>query len=123
MSFRPVLGRSSAVAFVWTTSLYSWSMSILMTALPSFRSTPPMSPMRTPATRTVWPCPATTACAVENSALSWYGLGSKNGIRRRCWSRMYSDTPAAMTISPMIAAKFPRFFLIAVTCRSPSRAS
>ena len=88
MSLRPVLGRSSAVAFVWTRSLYSWSMSILITARPSLSSTPPMSPMRTPATRTVWPWPATTACAVENSALSWNGLGSKNGKRIRCSLRM-----------------------------------
>ena len=70
MSFSPVLGRSSAVALVWTRSLYWGSTSILITARPFFSSTPPMSPMRTPDTRTVWPWPATTACAVENSALS-----------------------------------------------------
>ncbi len=70
MSFSPVFGRSSAVALVWTRSLYSRSMSIWITARPSLSSTPPMSPMRTPETRTVWPWPATTAWAVENSALS-----------------------------------------------------
>ena len=41
-----------------------------MTARPSSSSTPPMSPIRTPETRTVWPWPAMTAWAVENSALS-----------------------------------------------------
>ena len=35
MSFRPVLGRSSAVASVWTMSLYLRSMSMRTTARPS----------------------------------------------------------------------------------------
>ena len=55
MSFRPVLGRSSAVASVWIRCLYFWSMSILTTAVPFFSVTPPISPICTPETRTVWP--------------------------------------------------------------------
>ena len=48
MSFRPVFGRSSAVASVWTRSSYFGSMSIVTMARPSLRSTLAMSPMRTP---------------------------------------------------------------------------
>ena len=70
MSLRPVLGRSSARASVRTMPSYSGSMTISTSARPSRSSTLPMSPIRTPDTRTVWPCPAVTACAVENSAFS-----------------------------------------------------
>jgi hypothetical protein len=88
MSFSPVLGRSSAVASVWMRPLYSGSMSIDTMARPFFSDTPPMSPIRTPATRTVCPWPATTACAVASSALSLKGSSWMNGKRRRCWVRM-----------------------------------
>ena len=47
------------------------------------------SPIRTPATRIVWPWPGTTACAVSNSALSSNGRSSRIGIRRRCFWTMY----------------------------------
>jgi hypothetical protein len=88
MSFRPVLGRSSAVASVWIMSLYSASMSIRTIARPSSSSTSPMSPIRTPATRTVWPWPAITAWAVWNSAFSTYGLSWMIGNRSRWLLRM-----------------------------------
>ena len=45
-----------------------------MIARPSTSSVLAMSPMRTPATRTVWPWPGMTACAVANSAFSVNGL-------------------------------------------------
>ena len=70
MSFSPVFGRRSAVASVWTIPLYWGSTSIVTIARPSERSTFEMSPTRTPETRTVWPWPGVTACAVENSAFS-----------------------------------------------------
>ncbi len=47
-----------------------------------------MSPTRTPDTRTVWPWPAITACAVWNSAFSVYGLSWTNGNRIRWLPRM-----------------------------------
>jgi hypothetical protein len=87
MSFRPVLGRSSAVASVLTIPRYSASMSMRTIARPSLSSTSPMSPIRTPATRTVCPCPAITDCAVENSAFRTYG-DSCHGNRIRCFWRM-----------------------------------
>ncbi len=87
MSLSPVLGRSSAVASVRIMLSYSGSMTISTTALPSSSSTAPMSPIRTPATRTVWPWPGVTACAVANSALIRSGASS-HGKRIRCWSRM-----------------------------------
>ena len=74
MSLSPVLGRSRACASVWTRSLYCGSRSSVTTAWPSFRPTLVMSPTRTPETRTVWPWPGVTACAVENAACSWNGL-------------------------------------------------
>jgi hypothetical protein len=87
MSFSPVLGRSSAVASVWISPLYSGSMSIVTMARPFFSETPPMSPIRTPATRTVWPWPATTAWAVAISAVSLKGADWMSGKRRRSlWS-------------------------------------
>ena len=55
MSFRPVFGRSSADASVWTSFLYFGSMSKVMIALPSLSCVLAMSPMRTPDTRMVWP--------------------------------------------------------------------
>ena len=76
MSLSPVLGRSSAVASVWTRSLYSGSRESVTTAWPSFSPTLVMSPTRTPETRTVWPWPGVTAWAVENAACSWNGLPS-----------------------------------------------
>ena len=85
MSFSPVFGRSSALASVWTKPLYSGSRSIVTTARPSFRSTFVMSPTRTPDTRTVWPWPGVTACAVANSALIRNGASS-HGNRRRWWA-------------------------------------
>jgi hypothetical protein len=85
MSFRPVLGRSSARASVRTMPSYSGSITSSTTARPSRSSTSPMSPIRTPDTRTVWPWPAVTAWAVENSAFSRSGASS-HGKRRRCWS-------------------------------------
>ena len=88
MSFRPVFGRRSAVALVWTRCLYSGSMSIRTTARPSLSSTLPMSPIRTPETRTVWPWPAITAWAVWNSAFSTNGLSWMIGKRIRCLPRM-----------------------------------
>ena len=88
MSFRPVLGRSSAFASVWTKPLYSASTSMVTTATPSSSSVSAMSPTRTPETRTVWPWPGVTACAVENSAFSWNGLSSMIGKRTRWWLRM-----------------------------------
>ena len=48
MSFRPVLGRSSALASCRIMPSYSGSMTISTTALPSTSSTSPMSPTRTP---------------------------------------------------------------------------
>ena len=86
MSFSPVLGRSSALASVWTRSLYCGSTSIVTIARPCERSTCVMSPMRTPETRTVWPWPGVTACAVENSAFSLYGALWMIGKRRRWWA-------------------------------------
>jgi len=54
-------GRSSAAGTPrrrpWIILRYFWSMSIRTTACPFSRCTPPMSPTRTPATRTV--CPLT----------------------------------------------------------------
>ena len=47
-----------------------------------------MSPIRTPATRTVWPWPAITAWAVWNSAFRTYGFSSINGKRIRWLLRM-----------------------------------
>ena len=87
MSLSPVLGRSSAVASWRIIPSYSGSMTISTTALPSRSETSPMSPTRTPATRTVWPWPGVTACAVESSALSRSG-DSSHGKRMRCSSRM-----------------------------------
>ena len=85
MSFRPVLGRSSALASCRIMPSYSGSMTISTTALPSFSWTSPMSPTRTPETRTVWPWPAVTAWAVANSAFRTSGDAS-HGKRMRCWS-------------------------------------
>ena len=53
MSLSPVFGRSKAVASVWMRCLYCGSMSIETIARPFLSDTPPMSPIRTPATRTV----------------------------------------------------------------------
>ena len=55
----------------------------MTTAWPSFRPTLLMSPTRTPETRTVWPWPGVTACAVVNAAWSWKVLPS-HGKRMRC---------------------------------------
>ena len=63
-------------------------MSIRTTASPFSSLTAPMSPICTPETRTDWPCPGVTACAVENSALSVKGEDSMSGKRRRSWLRM-----------------------------------
>ena len=70
MSLSPVLGRSSAVALVWTTPWYWGSRFIWTTATPFLSETLPISPTWTPEMRTDWPWPGVTACAVENSALS-----------------------------------------------------
>ena len=70
MSFVPVFARSSALASSRRSPRYfdsSWSST---TALPSSSSTLPMSPTRTPATTTVWPCPGVTAWASDSSALT-----------------------------------------------------
>ena len=123
MSFSPVLGRRSAVALVWTRSLYSGSMSILMMPRPSLRSTPAMSPTFTPATRTVWPWPATTAWAVENSAFRRLGDAWMNGKRIRSWPRMKAATPAETKISTRIATKSPRCLRIAILIASPPSAA
>ena len=58
------------------------------TAIPFFSVTPPMSPICTPETRTDWPWPGATACAVENSALIVNCEDWMNGKRRRSWLRM-----------------------------------
>ena len=50
-----------------------------------------MSPTRTPDTRTVWPWPGVTACAVANSALIRNGAPS-HGNRRRWWASTYPPT-------------------------------
>ena len=55
MSWRPVRGRSSTVAFGWIRSAYFASTSIVTTALPSTSSTLEMSPALTPEMFTVWP--------------------------------------------------------------------
>jgi hypothetical protein len=70
MSFSPVLGRSSAVALVWMRFLYWGSIWSWTIATPFLSETLPISPTCTPDTRTDWPWPGVTACAVENSALS-----------------------------------------------------
>ena len=88
MSFSAVFGRSSAVASSRMRSLYFGSMSSVTIARPSFSSTLPTSPIFTPETRTVWPWPGVTACAVENSALSLIGLSSTSGKRSRWLARM-----------------------------------
>ena len=120
MSFSPVFGRSSAVALVWTRSLYSRSMSIWITARPSLSSTPPMSPMRTPDD-------------AHGLALAGHdGLGGRElgvePVRLRLEERdpqplLLEDVERTRrrrsTIRTMIAAKSPRFLRIAVTCRSP----
>ena len=54
--------------------LYFGSISSSTTAWPSSSSTLPMSPTRTPATRTVWPWPGVTAWASASSALTVKGL-------------------------------------------------
>ena len=88
MSLRPVLGRSSAFASVWTRRLYSGSICISTIARPPLSLTSPMSPMRTPETWIVWPWPAVTAWPVANSAYSVNGFFSISGKRSRSWSRM-----------------------------------
>ena len=88
MSLSPVLGRSSAEASVWTRFLYWWSRSIDTIAWPLSSLTSEMSPMRTPDTRTVWPCPGVTAWAVEKAALSLNGACWMNGKCRRSLARM-----------------------------------
>ena len=92
MSFSPVRGRSSAVASVWIRCLYLSSICIETTAIPFWSLTPPISPICTPETRTVWPWPGVTACAVENSALSVNGVDWMNGKRKRSLLRMYPAT-------------------------------
>ena len=87
MSFSPVFGRSSAEASAWISLRYFLSISIVTTARPFWRCTPPMSPTRMPAMRTVWPWPGMTAWAVENSALTGNGA-AWNGKRKRSWERM-----------------------------------
>ena len=94
MSFRPVRGRSCAVASVrrsssWL-SILSRFRSIVTTATPFFGSTAVIFPTSTPATRTVWPWPGMTAWASENSALSSNGGFSMNGKypRDSCWEMM-----------------------------------
>ena len=88
MSFSPVRGRSSAVASVWIRCLYFWSICICTTAIPFCSVTSPISPIWTPETRTVWPWPGVTACAVENSAFIVNGDDWMNGKRSRSWLRM-----------------------------------
>ena len=68
MSFRPVFGRRIAVASWRMRPSYSRLISMVTTAWPSSSSALPISPTSTPETRIVWPCPGTTAWAVENSA-------------------------------------------------------
>jgi hypothetical protein len=88
MSLSAVFGRSSASASSCTTSLNSGSISSVTSARPCSSSTLPTSPTFTPETRTVWPWPGVTACAVENSALMRFGLSSITGKRRRWLARM-----------------------------------
>ena len=89
MSLSPVLERSSAVASSRRKLVsYSASMSRPTIARPSLSVTDPMSPILTPATRTVCPWPGVTAWAVENSALTRIGFSSMKGKRRRWFSRM-----------------------------------
>jgi hypothetical protein len=87
MSLSPVFGRSSAAASVWMSGLYSGSMSIETIAWPSCSLTPPISPTLTPETRTVWPWPGVTACAVDSAALRCSGASS-HGNRKRSLVRM-----------------------------------
>ena len=52
MSFKPVRGRSSAVAFWWIRCLYFWLICSVTIAMPFSSLTPPISPTCTPETRT-----------------------------------------------------------------------
>ncbi len=88
MSFSPVFGRSSALQFWWIRPLYCESMSICTIATPFLSVTPPTVPIWTPETRTDWPWPGVTACAVENSALIVNGEDWMSGKRSPSWLRM-----------------------------------
>ena len=68
MSFSPVLGRTSAVAFLYSVASSRWIF-IVTTARPFSRSTLPISPTLTPAIATSWPWPGISAWAVEISIL------------------------------------------------------
>ena len=85
MSLSAVLGRSSAVQLVWIRFLYLGAICIWTVAIPLLRVTPPTCPIWTPETRTDWPWPGVTACAVENSALIVNGEDWMNGNRKRSW--------------------------------------
>ena len=107
MSFKPVRGRSSAVAFWWMRCLYFWSICSVTTATPFSSLTPPISPICTPETRTDWPWPGVTACAVENSAFIVKGLDWMNGNRSRSLVRMYPAIATESTSSAKIATTSP----------------
>ena len=68
MSFSPVFGRRSAVAFSWI-GVYFLRSFIVICAWPLTRSTAEISPTSTPAIWTVCPWPGVTDCAVEKFAL------------------------------------------------------
>jgi hypothetical protein len=88
MSFNPVFGRRSIVASSRRSPSYFLSISRFTTACPSSSSTGPIAPIRTPATRTNWPWPGVTACAVGSSTFIWIGFSSTIGKRSRWLARM-----------------------------------
>ena len=89
MSFRPVLGRSSAVASVADEVLVlRVDVHLDDRAAVLELDLADVADRARPTTRTVWPWPGVTACAVENSALSANGFSSMNGKRSRWLSRM-----------------------------------
>ena len=88
MSLRPVRGRSSTLASRRTMSAYSGSTSMRTRARPPLSSTLPMSPMRMPDTRTVWPWPGVTPWALGSSTHIGTGFSSSSGKRSRWLDRM-----------------------------------
>jgi hypothetical protein len=122
MSFRPVFGRSSTVALRYTRS-YLGSIRSVTSALPSRSSTFEISPIATPATFTVWPCPGVTACAVAIWALttkkSLPMTGTQPGSTSRSLERITAPTASATTIRTRTATKSRRCLRIAVLTASP----
>jgi len=95
--------------------MYFGSMSIPTTAWPSSRLTEATLPIWMPAMSTAWPCPAVTACAVENSAVmcsnSSPTSGSQAGSDAFCWVKIPSviTTPAiARTKIAIVSLRRPR---------------